>query len=154
MKQVRLIAVGRLKASHWRAAAAHYHARLVRGLRFEEVIVKDADARLSLPERLRLEGERLLKPVRPADILVCLDEAGQAMPSMEFANWMRRLFDSGQAPCFVIGGAYGLADEVKRAAARRLSFGPMTLPHELARVVLLEQLYRAEQILAGTGYHH
>ena len=120
----------------------------------EEVLVRDADAKLPLPERLETEAQRLVKCLRPSDALICLDERGSMMPSEAFALFLQKLQSSGKTPCFAVGGAYGLAESFKSRAEHLLALGPMTFPHELARVVLLEQLYRAESILAGTGYHH
>jgi 23S rRNA (pseudouridine1915-N3)-methyltransferase len=154
MKNIRIIAVGRLKTPHWKDAAAYYAKRLSHSLRLEESIVKDADPALPLAERKMREGAAILKQVRPGDTLICLDEGGKCMDSRAFADFLSRLAASGKTPCLVIGGAYGLAPEVLHAAAHTLAFGPMTFPHELARVILLEQLYRAECILSGSGYHH
>lgn len=154
MKRIRLLTVGRLKTPHWRDAASYYYKRLSYTLSIEETIVKDADATLSLPERKESEGVRLLKSIRPSEELIVLDENGKTMPSEYFASFLQSLFEKSRIPCFAIGGAYGLADSVLCKARHRLAFGPMTFPHELARVLLLEQLYRAENILSGTGYHH
>ncbi len=154
MKQIRLVAVGRLKTPHWRAAAEHYHTRLSHTVRVEEIIVKDADASLPVARRMEEETARLLAKAPSADTLICLDERGACLTSEQFAALLHGLFDTGKTPCFIIGGAYGLTDQARARAARCLALGPMTLPHELARVMLLEQLYRAESIMAGTGYHH
>ncbi len=154
MKEIRIITVGRLKTPHWKEAAAHYAKRLAPFLRLEESIVKDADPALPLAERKKQEGARILRQLGPGDICLCLDEGGKSMTSRAFADFLARLADTGKKPCFVIGGAYGLAPEVLARAAHRLALGPMTFPHELARVLLLEQIYRAESIMAGSGYHH
>ena len=154
MKSIRILAVGHIKTPHWRDAAAHYAARLSRFLRLEETTVKDAAAELAPEARKELETQRLLKLLHPRDTALCLDERGTALDSRAFADLLRRLYESGKRPCFLIGGAYGLSEEARITAARCLSLGPMTFPHEMARVILLEQLYRAETILAGTGYHH
>ena len=154
MRRIRILAVGHVKTPHWREAAAHYKKRLSHFLRLEEVEVKDADAKLPPDVRKEQETGRLLKLLRPSDIPLCLDERGTYHDSRGFAELIRRFSDIGKHPCFIIGGAYGLSEAATATAARRLSLGPMTFPHELARVVLLEQIYRAETILAGTGYHH
>ena len=154
MKHIRILAVGRIKTSHWQAAAEHYAKRLSHSLRLEEVIVKDADAKLPLPIRRETETERLLKQLRPSDTLICLDETGKTYTSKQFATFLQGLCDTGKTPCFMIGGAYGLTESAVQSARHTLALGPMTFPHEMARVILLEQLYRAENILAGTGYHH
>ncbi len=154
MRRARIIAVGKLKTPHWQSAAAHYVKRLARSLRIEETAVKDADPALPLAGRKEQEAERLLKALKPQDCPICLDEYGVMPNSRAFAELLGRLHDAGRVPCFLIGGAYGLGDSVLAAAEHRISLGPMTFPHELARVILYEQLYRAEQIRAGTGYHH
>jgi 23S rRNA (pseudouridine1915-N3)-methyltransferase len=154
MKGIHILAVGRLKTPCWRAAAEYYAARLARRLSLRESIVKDADARLEPSLRKMLEADRLLKTCRCGEVLVCLDENGESRTSGQFAGFLRALFDAGKTPCFVVGGAYGLDQKILRSAELCLSLGAMTFPHELARVLLLEQVYRADSILAGTGYHH
>ena len=154
MKKLRIMAVGRIKTSFWQEAAELYHGRLLRTIAVEEVLVRDADARLPLPERLETEAGRLLKHRRASDTLICLDERGAMMTSEAFAAFLRKIQASGKVPCFAVGGAFGLAASFKQLADYQMALGPMTFPHELARVILLEQLYRAETILAGTGYHH
>lgn len=154
MKRLRILAVGQLKTPHWREAAAFYKKRLAHTLRLEEAEIKDAPADLPLTARKEWESSRLLKLLRPQDVAICLDERGRSLDSRAFTDLLRRVCDSGKRPCFIIGGAYGLADEARTRAEHCLSFGPMTFPHEMARVLLLEQLYRAEHIAAGSGYHH
>jgi 23S rRNA (pseudouridine1915-N3)-methyltransferase len=154
MKTIRILAVGRLKTPFWQAAAQHYLKRLAPAFRMEEVLARDAPAGPSPEERRETEARRLSGLVRPEDILICLDARGTARTSEAFAAFLRDLLESGRTPCFLLGGAFGLAESLKNRAGHLLSFGPLTLPHELARIVLLEQLYRARTILAGTGYHH
>jgi len=118
-------------------------------------VTKDADAGLPEAERVRLEGQRLLQAVHADDYLICLDERGNSMSSRLFAAFLNELSENASCtPCFVLGGPFGLAEAVRSRARFVLSLGPMTLPHELARVLLLEQLYRAEAILRKTPYHH
>lgn len=154
MRRVRVLAVGRPKAPHWREAVAHYQKSLLHRLEVEELFVKDADAKLAPLARKQAESARLNKQVHRNDVLICLDEKGKNLTSCAFADFLQRLFNAAKVPCFCIGGAYGLSEDILQAAPHRISFGLMTFPHELARVLLWEQLYRAEQILAGTGYHH
>lgn len=154
MKNIKIITVGRLKSSHWKSATDHYKKRLSHSLDLEEISVKDADSSLPVLERKEQEGGRLLKLLRPGDTLTCLHETGKMLDSREFAAFLSRIFDHGRRPCFMVGGAYGFSDVVLKAANHTLSLSKMTFPHELARVLLYEQLYRAENILAGTGYHH
>lgn len=154
-KVLRIVAVGRLRTPHWVEAAAHYLKRLQHWRTVKMQLVKDGDASLPMTERNTLEGQRLLAAFAPDDIIICLDERGKHMTSQEFSVFLQRLSeDSNKVPCFVVGGAFGLSPAVREAAHRTVSLGPMTLPHELARVVLLEQLYRAEAITRRVPYHH
>ena len=131
-----VLAVGRARAPH--AEALEHYERLLRPhARLEVVEVRD-DAQLArrLPERAHV---------------VLLDAGGRELRSEAFAEWVEARRQGGRDVCFVIGGPFGT--QLDRAD-ERLSLGPMTLPHLLARVVLLEQLFRAHKILAGETYHH
>jgi len=155
LKNLRLVAVGALRGPHWQRAAAHYLERLKHWRRIHEHVVKDSDAGLPENERVRLEGQRLLRFVRADDYLICLDERGKSMSSQVFAALLQEVSENAsRTPCFVLGGPFGLAETVRSQARLVLSLGPMTLPHELARVVLLEQIYRAEAIVRKNPYHH
>ena len=154
-KKLRIIAVGTLRAPHWKAAAAHYLERLKHWRHIQEHVVKDGDAGLPAAERVRLEGQRLLQAARTDDYLVCLDERGTSMSSRALAAFLDEISaNASRTPCFVLGGPFGLAEAVRLRAGFVLSLGPMTLPHELARIILLEQVYRAEAILRKTPYHN
>ena len=154
MKKVHILAVGKLRTPFWQAAAIYYQSRLKRGLVVSESVVKDSDA-ANLTERSRIEGVRLLAALLPEHYPICLDERGHQLDSVEFAYFVRRVHEQfGKTPCFILGGAYGLSPEVREATRDTLSLGKITLPHELARVVLLEQIYRAEQIFNNSPYHH
>lgn len=154
MVKIYVISVGRIKTPFWRDAVAHYRARLERGYQLEFFSVKDADASLPLDVRIKQEGERILAALPAGASIICLDEHGEAHGSVAFANYLKKLWDNSRPPCFIIGGSYGLAPEVLARAQKKLAFGPMTLPHELAQVLLWEQLFRADSILRKTGYHH
>lgn len=100
------------------------------------------------------EGARLVKAVSGADVIVLLDERGRSMTSLAFAEAMRLDRDGGvRNIAFLIGGADGHGDEARSAAQRTLSLSPLTLPHGLARIMLVEQLYRSVSIIAGHPYH-
>lgn len=148
-----LIAVGKPKAGPLREAEAHYRQRLValRPLQVREV--PEAPTRDVAAAR-RLEGQALLQACPEGAALVALTEHGATLSSSAFAQrleaWER---EGGRGLAFVLGGAHGLDEEVLARASWKLSLSPMTFPHELARVMLCEQLYRAEQIRRGTPYH-
>ncbi|MDR3358199.1 MAG: 23S rRNA (pseudouridine(1915)-N(3))-methyltransferase RlmH [Desulfovibrio sp.] len=152
-KPLRLISVGKLKKAFWKDAAAHYESRLGRWRNLESIQVREADG--PARSRNRLEGQRILEKLSPRDILLVLDERGEGISSAGLAAILKETDQEHPGIlCFIIGGAYGLDDAVHARAHRLLRLSGMTLPHELARVFLLEQIYRAECILRNTPYHH
>ncbi|WP_165176097.1 23S rRNA (pseudouridine(1915)-N(3))-methyltransferase RlmH [Desulfovibrio sp. ZJ369] len=154
-KPLRLLSVGRLKTVFWKDAAAHYATRIARWRRLECAEVRDGDAALTPERRTALEGRRILEALAPQDLPLALDERGEKLTSPQLAALLRQMDQEARGRvCFIVGGAYGLDEEVRARACRLLSLSAMTLPHELARVVLLEQLYRAECILRKVPYHH
>lgn len=155
MRRIRCIVIGKMKARHFRDAAEFYAARIARYYPLDVAELKDAPGALDQAGRARQEGQAILARLGPQDRPVCLDERGKAMNSRQFAETLGGWIDDpGSQPCFIIGGAYGLSDEVRSRCTVSLGLGPMTLSHELARVVLLEQIYRAAAILHGHPYHH
>lgn len=154
-KPLRILCVGKIRTSFWKEAAAHYQQRISRWRPLDVTEVRDGDATLDTMSRNSQEGRRLLEALTPQDVPIVMDERGGAMTSQEFARFLQKLdHDAAGRPCFLIGGPFGLDDAVRAVARKKLCLGPMTLPHELARVVLLEQLYRAECILRKVPYHH
>jgi len=134
-------------------AARDYQARLGRVFRIEETFVR-ASRRDERASALAEEAERILGAVRERDRLVALDREGKALSSEALAERLAAWMQAGHpAVVFALGSASGLGPQVLTKAHERLSFGPMTLPHDLARVVLWEQLYRASTILRGEPYH-
>lgn len=99
------------------------------------------------------EGQSILKKVGQRDVLVALDERGKQLGSVDFAKWLGRQQDSGKDVAFVIGGDEGLSEAVREKASLVLSLSAMTLPHRLARLMLVEQVYRGFSILRGEPYH-
>jgi 23S rRNA (pseudouridine1915-N3)-methyltransferase len=131
-----VVAVGRLRPP-FADDVEHYQRLLSRRARLELVVVRDDEqVARRLPERA---------------FVSLLDAGGEAPDSVEFSQFLEARRQSGLDLCFVVGGPFGLE---LREVQHRLSLGRMTLPHELARVVLLEQLYRAHKILAGETYHY
>ncbi len=155
IRRASIVAVGRLKG--WAAEGCDdYLARLERYFAVEAIEVPEEDMnRRTAEEVLAAEGERLLKRIPAGAHVVALDrERGKPLSSEELARKLDALGVSGRSHvAFVLGGPLGLSTEVLERADERLSFGPMTLPHALARVVLLEQLYRAVKIGRGEKYH-
>jgi 23S rRNA (pseudouridine1915-N3)-methyltransferase len=155
IRRATIVAVGRLRG--WAAEGCDdYLGRLRRYFPVEVVEVPEADMnRRTTDEVLTAEGQRLLKRIPAGTHVVVLDrERGKALSSEDLALKLAALGVSGRSNvAFVLGGPLGLSPEVIGRADERLSFGPVTMPHALARVVLLEQLYRALKIGRGEKYH-
>ena len=156
---IAVVGVGRLRERFYRDAADEYLKRLKRFGPVEEIELPDlpepANSSPAIEEQIRRrEGEAILARVKPGDHVVALCIDGRQMTSEQLAARVQALEDRGvQRTLFVIGGSLGLSDAVVRRADERLSFSPMTFPHQLARVMLLEQLYRARKIGANERYH-
>jgi len=149
--------VGKAREAALREAADLYALKLSRLARCDVVLVKDAPSALPAPEKCLREGRDILARLDARCVPVALDERGENWSSRELAARLKAWEDSARTPCFIVGGAFGLSDEVReraKAAGALFSLGRITLPHELARVVLLEQLYRAASINKGLPYHH
>lgn len=131
-----MVSVGRLRAPY-ADDVAHYAKLLSRHTRLELVELRDSD---------RVAGR-----LPPGAFVSLLAAGGETYDSQGFADFIEARRASGRDVCFVIGGSHGIALD---ACDHRLSLGPMTMAHQLARVVLLEQLYRAHKIIAGEPYHH
>lgn len=148
--QVTVLVVGKLRESFWREACAEYAKRLGgQASQFQVVEVEEDTA--ADPER---EGSRLLARLADRSYVVACDTAGRRLASEALAAHIEQVCTDGESQLvFLIGGANGLSEAVRQRADLLLSFGPMTFPHPLARVMLLEQLYRAFKINRGEAYH-
>ena len=149
--QIEILAIGRARAGPERALYQTYADRIRWPLALRELEEK---RRLPPAEMTAREGALLLDALPRDAAVVALDESGKDISSEQFAMQMGRWRDDGRATvAFIIGGADGLADEVRRRADLLLSLGRQTWPHMLVRAMLAEQIYRAQQILAGHPYH-
>lgn len=154
-REISVVCVGKLKTAWWREAAAHYLNALKS---WREVAVRetrDSDPKLPQAERMAREADLIVKLLPPRSRVIALDEGGKLFSSTDLAAWLRRL-DEGESRglTFVVGGPFGLPPEFLARADDRISLSPLTFPHELARVLLLEQLFRAETLLRAFPYHH
>ncbi len=155
---LRLLHAGSRPSGPLDAAADEYRRRLERRHRVDEMWVRAARLKdasdAGVARALATEGERLLGRVEPRDLLIALDRQGETVSSVALARRFERWTHGGhRAVAFALGSAHGLAGDVLARARWVWSFGPLTLPHDLARVVLWEQLYRAASIRAGEPYH-
>jgi 23S rRNA (pseudouridine1915-N3)-methyltransferase len=156
---VQILCVGKIKEKYMRDAIAEYQKRLSRFCRFEIIEVDD----ISIPDKasgaekeavLKKEGELLLGKVKNGAHIICMCVEGKGMPTEEFADMIQKLEIAGSSHiCFVIGGSLGLWDELKKKADLRLSLSSMTLTHQMARLFLAEQIYRAYKINRNETYH-
>jgi 23S rRNA (pseudouridine1915-N3)-methyltransferase len=152
MIRIQVVAVGKLRAS-LREAADEYLRRLRRYARTEETEIREAGKAGNPAAQRRAEAAGIAAAVADRAITVALARTGHPWSSRDLARRMGEWRDQSRTVAFVIGGAEGLAQDLIDGASHRWSLGPLTLPHELARVVVLEQLYRAGTILAGERYH-
>ncbi|HZL59558.1 MAG TPA: 23S rRNA (pseudouridine(1915)-N(3))-methyltransferase RlmH [Stellaceae bacterium] len=149
--RVTIVAIGKQRDGALKALEQLYAGRMTWPLSVREVAEKRKLPPAEMKER---EGALLLDACPKGATLVALDARGKTMGSADFAKRLAQWRDNGVADlAFLIGGADGLNDSIKRRADLLLSFGPMTWPHFLARGMLLEQLYRAQTLLAGHPYH-
>jgi len=152
-----LLWVGRTKDRRVAGLLEEYAERLRRYCRLEIIEIRDvARGDGGGPaRRMEEEGRRILKALRPGELGIALDEAGKEMSSTGFAAFLGRALEGSPAGVkFILGGPYGLSEEVKSAAGHLCSLSRMTLTHEMARLVAMDQIYRAFTILRGEGYHH
>ena len=157
--RITFITVGKLKERHTKAAVDEYAKRLSRYARFDIVEVADEPMgeRLSPADErdiLYVEGKRILRHIKDGAYVIATAIAGQPLDSVAFANKLAKLTVDGYSHiCFIIGGSLGLCEAVTKRADYLLSFSRMTFPHQLMRVMLAEQVYRAFRINAGEPYH-
>jgi 23S rRNA (pseudouridine1915-N3)-methyltransferase len=146
-------AVGKPRNAALAAAIEHYESRAAKYWPLDVREVREEGAR-GAPVRVvqEKEAERLFSRVEGATVVAC-DERGTAMTSAKFASFVQEARERARDLAFVIGGAYGLADSLRERAQTRLALASWTLPHELARLVLAEQLYRAGTVIRGEPYH-
>ena len=156
---ISIIAVGKMKEKPFRAMADEYLKRLSRFGKTEEIELPDLPeptaSSAAIEKQIKdKEGEAILAKIKPSDYVIALTIPGKQWDSPGLSRHLDELMDRGQSSMvFVIGGSLGLSDAVIARANEQLSMSKMTFPHQLARVMLLEQLYRAMKIRAGERYH-
>ena len=159
MFDITLLAMGKLKEKFYLAAAAEYAKRLSGYCRF--TLLELPEARLpedpspaEITAGLEKEADLILSKIPRGAWFCVFTPEGKQLSSEEFAQTLKTVKNSGKSSaCFLIGSSFGIAPRVKQRADFRLSMGAMTFPHHLARIMVLEQLYRAEAIQAGSKYH-
>ncbi len=155
---VSIICVGKIKEKFYTDAIREYAKRMSRFASFEITEVPDERIPNNPSEKeteqiKKREGEKILAKLNPRSFVITLCIEGKTLDSTELAKTVQNAYLTTDTVTFIIGGSLGLSDEVKKMSDLRLSFGRMTLPHQLMRVVLSEQIYRAFMINSGAAYH-
>ena len=156
---IKLVCVGKMREKYFTDAFEEYRKRLGAYCRFEltelpEERLPESPSANEISKALSEEGEKILKVIPKGSYVVAMCVEGRQIPSEKLAEILRERESSGKPKmCFIIGGSFGLSNEVKAASDLRLSMSEMTFPHHLARVMLAEQIYRGFKINEGSAYH-
>ena len=154
-----ILSVGKLKEKHWKQAIAEYEKRLGAYTKIEMIEVPDEKAPENMSDKeidqvKEKEGQRLLAKIKPHATVITLEIEGKMLSSEGLAKELNQRMTQGQSDfVFVIGGSNGLHQDVLQRSNYALSFSKMTFPHQMMRVVLIEQVYRAFKIMRGEAYH-
>ena len=149
---IKIITVGQIKEKYLQDAIKEYKKRLSKYTNIEVIEVKD-EGLVEEAKAIKLEAEKIKKHINDRDYIVTLEIEGKQMTSVEFANKIDNILIENSNVDFIIGGSYGLSDDIKNMSRLHLSFSKMTFPHQLIRVFLLEQLFRAFKISNNETYH-
>ncbi|MDO5396415.1 MAG: 23S rRNA (pseudouridine(1915)-N(3))-methyltransferase RlmH [bacterium] len=155
---INIICAGKIKEKYFTAAIAEYSKRMSRFAKFsitelpDEKIPDNASAKEETAVKEK-EGRAILSKIKDSDYVIAMCIEGKQLDSIELSQHLEKIAMSSSSIVFIIGGSLGLSDEVKNRAQLRLSFGKITLPHQLMRVVLCEQIYRAFKISRNETYH-
>lgn len=156
---ITILAIGKLKEKYWQDAVKEYSKRLSRYCSLQIIELKESLLRTNASQSdeeavKRAEGEEILSRIKTGDYVITLEINGKALSSTALADKINTLAIDGKSNVvFVIGGSLGLSNEVSRRANFKLSFSPMTFPHQMMRVILLEQIYRSFKIMRNETYH-
>lgn len=149
---IKIIAVGSLKEKYLKEAQEEYKKRLSKYTKLEIIEVKD-EGSTDRNKTLTIEEDRVLKKINPKDYIITLEIEGKELNSLEFAKKIDKIQTENSNITFIIGGSYGLSDNIKKLSDYKLSFSKMTFPHQLFRINLLEQIYRSYKINNNESYH-
>ena len=149
---IKVITVGNIKEKYLKDAIEEYTKRINKYDKIEIIEVKD-EGMVEPVKAINLEAEKIKKHINPKDYIITMDINGKQITSEEFSNKIDSVYLETSNITFIIGGSYGLSDEIKQMSNYRLSFSKMTFPHQLMRLILVEQLYRSYRIMKGEPYH-
>ncbi len=147
---IKIICVGKIKENFYKEAIKEYQKRLTKYTKLEIIEIEDE----SIAEKAKkIEGTKIQSKIKENDYVVTMEIEGTQLSSIELSKTLNNWQTKHPNIVFVIGGSYGLSDEVKQRSNYKLSFSNMTFPHQLFRVILLEQIYRSYKIINGETYH-
>ena len=149
---IRIITVGEIKESYLKEAIEEYKKRIQKYTKLEIIEVKE-EGMVEKEKALKLEGERIEKNIKEKDYVITLEIEGIESTSIEFSKKIENTLITNSNITFIIGGSNGLDQTIKNRSNYKLSFSKMTFPHQLFRVILLEQIYRAFKIINNESYH-
>ena len=149
---IKLIVIGQLKEKYLKEAVEEYKKRISKYTNIEIIELKD-EGLVEETKAIRMEAEKIEKNLNERDYIITLEIEGKEYDSIEFAEKIRNIQIENSNIVFIIGGSYGLDNSIKAKAKMHLSFSKMTFPHQLFRVLLLEQIYRAYKINNNESYH-
>lgn len=149
---IKIITVGKLKEKYLIDAVEEYKKRLSKYTKIEIIEVKD-ESSYEEDKNKEKEAENIIKYIGDKDFIITLEIDGKEISSVEFASKIENIFNINSNITFIIGGSYGLSNRIKELSNYKLSFSKMTFPHQLFRVILLEQIYRAFKINNNESYH-
>ena len=149
---IKIITVGSIKEKYLKDAIEEYTKRISKYTNIEIIEVKD-EGLVEPQKAMDLEGEKIKKYISPRDYVITLEIEGKQLTSEEFAEKINNIYLETSNITFIIGGSYGISPEIKNMSNFKLSFSKMTFPHQLFRVNLLEQIYRAYKINNNESYH-
>ena len=149
---IKLITVGTIKEKYLKDAIDEYTKRIKKYTNIELIEVKD-EGLVEESKAIFLEAEKIKKHLSPRDYIITMEIEGKQLTSEEFSEKLNQIQMENSNIVFIIGGSYGLSDEIKQMSKLHLSFSKMTFPHQLFRVLLLEQIYRCYKILNNESYH-
>ena len=148
---IRIITVGKIKEKYFTEAVNEYLKRLSRYTKIELIEVKDEDFEIS--KTLLKERDNIMKYINDKDYIITLEIEGNELDSISLSKKLEDIQNNYSNITFIIGGSYGLHEDIKNISNYKLSFSKMTFPHQLFRVILLEQLYRSYKIINNESYH-
>ena len=149
---IKIITVGTIKEKYLKDAIAEYQNRLQKYTNLEIIELKDVGL-VEKEKAIHLEGEKIKKHLTEKDYIITMEIEGKQLNSIEFSKKLEKIQLESSNIVFIIGGSYGLSPEIKAKSKLHLSVSKMTFPHQLFRVILLEQIYRAYKIMNNESYH-